>query len=292
MLHYTISDNSEFTIMMKKLLAIHTLLILFILNSNIGLSQTPPNPPEMNNETQRDGGGGGVSDFHKFPCYEEPNARGKGHYNDNNIGIGTYVEWTAEEIHPLSVTVTLNIKNLFSNTIIETHSKVFDPNLFTQEYLGEENSMSYVANFGKFRSSYGYAYEFEYHIESDYGPNGIYTDTKTYIGYFTTNSCLHYENNTPAIVETPIVYPNPSTTSISPTVSYDINYQTAVKIEVYNTIGYHHYLLPEMVQEAGHYELRLPNTLSNGVYYVKITTWNKSEIFTLIINSPSDGGIW
>lgn len=243
--------------------------------------QAPTNPPKPNPAAATKEGGGQNNYYHMYPCYQVEDTR-----------IGTYVTWTAENIAPLSVEITLAITNTLTNEIIQTGSYTFSNKLFNPNLVGVGNTVSYLVDFGEFSSPMGYSYLFQYEVKSNYGGNiGTIVKKHTYQGHFTSNACGEYKNNNPTIQNNPIVYPNPFTTAI-PKVKYHINYQTVVKIELYNKFGYHQIILPETLQELGHYEYHLPSTLNSGVYYIKISTWNQTEIITVVKNSLHGIGIW
>lgn len=81
------------------------------------------------------------------------------------------------------------------------------------------------------------------------------------------------------------IYPNPSNETA--TISYRLNAQAAVGLEVFDILGKRVYQSPVVNQTEGEYALsisRREQKLSNGVYFVKLTVNDKQQTKKLVIS--------
>lgn len=81
------------------------------------------------------------------------------------------------------------------------------------------------------------------------------------------------------------IYPNPSNETA--TISYQLNAQAAVGLEVFDILGKRVYQSPVVNQTEGEYALsisRREQKLSNGVYFVKLTVNDKQQTKKLVIS--------
>ena len=79
------------------------------------------------------------------------------------------------------------------------------------------------------------------------------------------------------------VYPNPAKEIIS--FSYSLAQATDVTIELYNIIGSKIYAITKEKQGLGKHDLPIPlgNNISNGIYIIKLTAGQSSEVFKFVV---------